>query len=238
VREAATVLKVDPSRVRQLIASGAFESAEYDRVRCEAEGKDWPAYQRPGWTILKSEVLAWKRRQAQAGANRMSSEGLEPVAAAASNMASRREAENGAADPLAEYRQDPQVYNMRLQSIGPEALEQLTGTMKLRHDSAGSGPRPRWDSATRTLYFGDQVCKKFRQPAKNQELILAAFQELGWPPRIDDPLPGGCVTPAQRLADTLTALKEQRPKQLIDFSTDGRSDEKKGILWFPTEASL
>jgi hypothetical protein len=33
------------------------------------------------------------------------------------------------------------------------------------------------------------VVKEFKLPAPNQETILTAFQEEGWPPRIDDPLP-------------------------------------------------
>ena len=43
------------------------------------------------------------------------------------------------------------------------------------------------DSVTKRV--GDRVVKQFRVPAGNQELILAAFEEMGWPPHIDDPLP-------------------------------------------------
>ena len=56
-------------------------------------------------------------------------------------------------------------------------------------DSAAEGRfPPEFDPGLRELRWGDIVLKQFRQPADNQELILASFQELGWPPMIDDPL--------------------------------------------------
>jgi hypothetical protein len=48
---------------------------------------------------------------------------------------------------------------------------------------------PAWDARRRLILCGDRVVKRFRRPAKNQTLILDAFQEEGWPGRIDDPLP-------------------------------------------------
>ena len=37
--------------------------------------------------------------------------------------------------------------------------------------------------------YRDEIVKRYRVPAPNQELILAAFEEEGWPQLIDDPLP-------------------------------------------------
>ncbi len=48
---------------------------------------------------------------------------------------------------------------------------------------------PRWDEQRRTLFVAGHKIKQFKQPAQSQELILIAFQEDGWPVRIDDPLP-------------------------------------------------
>jgi hypothetical protein len=49
--------------------------------------------------------------------------------------------------------------------------------------------RPRWNPDTRTLRFGEDTCKDFsKQAARNQEAILAAFEESGWPRRIEDPI--------------------------------------------------
>jgi hypothetical protein len=53
----------------------------------------------------------------------------------------------------------------------------------------GAPVRPVWDGERRELRIGDVVVKRFKQPAANQERVLAAFEEEGWPPRIDDPLP-------------------------------------------------
>jgi hypothetical protein len=87
--------------------------------------------------------------------------------------------------------------------------------------------KPRWDQDRRELWFGGCLCKRYRQPAKNQETILAAFEEDGWPARIDDPLPGTAEgDPGQRLADAVRALNEN--KGCIDFEKDGTSA---GVLW-------
>jgi hypothetical protein len=49
---------------------------------------------------------------------------------------------------------------------------------------------PQWDTIRRTLMFAGALVR-FRRSAPYQELILSSFQELRWPIRIDDPLPGG-----------------------------------------------
>ena len=90
-------------------------------------------------------------------------------------------------------------------------------------------PKPRWDAERRELYFGGALCKKFRQPAKNQEPILQSFEEEGWPSRIDDPLPGDPEADTrQRLADAVRALNAKNAAIL--FELDGTSE---GILWSP-----
>src|SRR5207253_348158 len=52
-------------------------------------------------------------------------------------------------------------------------------------ESAKSVVTPRWDRNSRTLYVGDDVVKRFHVPAGNQDVILTAFQEEGWPSCID-----------------------------------------------------
>jgi hypothetical protein len=75
------------------------------------------------------------------------------------------------------------------------------------------------------------VVKRFRQPAEQQELVLAAFEEQGWPPRIDDPLPGGNgVNAKQRLRDAMKNLNRHQRNRRIRFEADGTG---KGILWRP-----
>jgi hypothetical protein len=91
-----------------------------------------------------------------------------------------------------------------------------------------SSPLPSWDAARRRLCLGQVVVKRFRQPAKNQEAILAAFEEDGWPPRIDSPIPGGADENAHdRLHDAVKRLNRQS-KRLIRFECDGAGE---GVLW-------
>src|SRR5688572_2075781 len=50
-------------------------------------------------------------------------------------------------------------------------------------------PKPLWNSDLCRLFWGNLLVKEYRAPAPNQQLVLASFQEEGWPHRIDDPLP-------------------------------------------------
>jgi hypothetical protein len=87
---------------------------------------------------------------------------------------------------------------------------------------------PIWDNVRRELRLAEVVAKRFRRPAKNQEVILAAFQEEGWPSRIDDPLFGEKNRDAQdRLHATVKKLNHQAVF-LIRFLSDGAAE---GILW-------
>lgn len=97
--------------------------------------------------------------------------------------------------------------------------------------TAGSDT-PVWDRDRRELSFKGKVVKRFRQPAPNQQPILDAFQEEGWPPRIDDPLPvtrGG--DRRQRLADAVRGLNAM---DFIRFELDGTTE---GVLWKPTDGN-
>jgi hypothetical protein len=81
---------------------------------------------------------------------------------------------------------------------------------------------PMWDTKLRTLRWQNQVVKQFRVPAPNQELILTVFEEEGWPPQIDDPLPRtNGLDPKQRLHDTITSLNRNRKCESLKFSGDG-----------------
>jgi hypothetical protein len=91
------------------------------------------------------------------------------------------------------------------------------------------GPLPRWDEARRQLRLGDRVVKCFRQPAPNQEAVLCAFEEEGWPPHIDDPLPplpGG--NQREHLRDTIVNLNRYQRHQSIRFFGDGNGQ---GVCW-------
>jgi hypothetical protein len=60
--------------------------------------------------------------------------------------------------------------------------------------------------------------KRFRVPALNQELVLAAFEEEGWPPHLDDPLPKDDDTdPTQHLQATIKRLNRHQVNHLLHF---------------------
>lgn len=104
-------------------------------------------------------------------------------------------------------------------------------TPRVRPDTHAPRRAPVWDADRRELRDGQTVMKKYRQRAGNQVIILAAFQEQGWPTRIDDPLPGkGDADPTQRLRQTLSDLnkaQKNRPMR-IHFEPDGTGQ---AIIW-------
>jgi hypothetical protein len=82
--------------------------------------------------------------------------------------------------------------------------------------------KPRFDLSTRTLSWGGVVVKHFLVPATNQELILAAFEELGWSLWIDDPLPPrDGVDSKCRLHDAINRLNRRQKQPLLHFHGDG-----------------
>lgn len=88
---------------------------------------------------------------------------------------------------------------------------------------------PRWDGERHELRWGAKLVKRFREPARNQELILAAFEEEGWPPHIDDPLPSPLSCDAKRrLHDTIKRLNRRQVNRLIRFRSDGSGS---GVIW-------
>lgn len=107
---------------------------------------------------------------------------------------------------------------------GPRTL-----SLNIRTPNGEPNPRPRWDEARRQLCVGDRVVKYFRQPAPNQEAILSAFEEEGWPPRIDDPLsPRPDRDPRQHLRDTIVNLNRYQRNRVLRFFGDGRGE---GVCW-------
>jgi hypothetical protein len=95
--------------------------------------------------------------------------------------------------------------------------------------------KPKWDRARQELRLGDIVVKQFKVPAANQERILAAFEEDGWPVRIDDPLPPTSEQDSKRrLHDTINSLNRNQKQNRIRFLGDGSGQ---GVLWQLAEAS-
>lgn len=88
---------------------------------------------------------------------------------------------------------------------------------------------PTWDPYRRELRIDEHVVKRFRCSAKNQERILASFEEEGWPHRIDDPIPPKPdQNQSQRLRDAICSLNKHQQSRLIRFRGDGSG---RGVVW-------
>ncbi len=88
---------------------------------------------------------------------------------------------------------------------------------------------PDWDDVRHELRWGGIVVKQYRTPSKNQQTILRAFEEDGWPPRIDDPLPQVPeIDPKRRLGDTIKSLNRKQRHPLLRFRGDGSGA---GVRW-------
>ena len=81
----------------------------------------------------------------------------------------------------------------------------------------------------RELTLDDRVVKRFQEPAYIQDLILAAFQEEGWPPVIDDPLPpADGIDAKERLSAAIERLNKNQKDAHMIFRGNGRGT---GIRW-------
>jgi hypothetical protein len=88
---------------------------------------------------------------------------------------------------------------------------------------------PRWDRNRQELWVGPALVKRFKIPSPPEETILAAFEEMHWPARIDDPLPSGGEAAANwRLQKAIEALNQNQKLPLVRFSGDGTG---RGVRW-------
>ncbi len=92
-----------------------------------------------------------------------------------------------------------------------------------------SNSKPMWDSDSRELRICGRIVKLFKWKAANQERVLAAFEEEGWPECIDDPLPPSeNVNPKRRLHDTIKCLNRNQLCKLVRFHGNGNGE---GVIW-------
>ena len=89
--------------------------------------------------------------------------------------------------------------------------------------------QPRWDSCRHELWLGEAMVKKFKVPSRNQETVLAAFDEEDWPPSIFDPLsPHPEISAKRRLHDTIKGLNRNQKTPVMRFHGDGTGE---AVLW-------
>jgi len=87
---------------------------------------------------------------------------------------------------------------------------------------------PVYDKKRRELRFQGKLVKRLRQGAKNVERILLEFDECGWEPSIDDPLPGPAYARADRLHNALKRLNARQKEGRIRLFLNGNGST---ILW-------
>jgi hypothetical protein len=94
---------------------------------------------------------------------------------------------------------------------------------------AESRVTPAWDTVRRELRYRGKVIKRYRVPAQNQELILTAFQESGWPECIDDPLPPSLAQDSkERLQATIKSLNRSQLSRALRFHGNGNGQQ---VYW-------
>ena len=80
------------------------------------------------------------------------------------------------------------------------------------------------------------MVKRFRVPAENQEAVLSAFQEEGWPFCVDDPLPPmHDIVLKERLKFTIRRLNAGHKRAAFDFFGDGTGE---AVCWEPLAAAI
>ncbi len=85
---------------------------------------------------------------------------------------------------------------------------------------------PLWDHDRLELRWGATVLRQFKLPSADEERVLAAFEERGWPHRVGSPLPedaGGL-----RLVDCVASLNWRQRRPLLRF---GCSEERREVTW-------
>lgn len=97
-----------------------------------------------------------------------------------------------------------------------------------RRERVVEPPRPFFNAELRELWLGGVLVKRLDCRAVNQILVLTVFQEEGWPPRIDDPLPPRGTDAKARLRDTIYSLNGGHRGELIRFFCDGAGH---GVRW-------
>ncbi|QDT67466.1 hypothetical protein MalM25_03650 [Planctomycetes bacterium MalM25] len=86
------------------------------------------------------------------------------------------------------------------------------------------GIKPEWDAASGKLFYNGVLVREVSAGATNLRRILDSFQELGWPSRIDDPLPGG--PNPERLKNACKKFRDGA--EMLEIRPDGTG---KGSLW-------
>ena len=128
---------------------------------------------------------------------------------------------------MREFGRDSNAENSLLQVHRVASHQNLA--LRMRPIIPNRAALPHWDSMRHELNWQGRLVKRFKHRSPNQEAVLAAFQEEGWPFKVDDPLTqvDDC-DPKRRLNDTIKGLNHHQDSKLIRFRGDGTGE---GIIW-------
>jgi hypothetical protein len=116
-----------------------------------------------------------------------------------------------------------------LTASGAAFVDQVLRVPNVESISIDAVLKPFWDPPRRELSLYGTVVKRYRVPAQNQQVILSAFEEEGWPERIDDPLPvSQDIDPRTRLHDAINRLNSCQTNRLLRFRGNGTGT---GVCW-------
>ena len=117
-------------------------------------------------------------------------------------------------------------------TLRPGASSEPTQVAPQRESGqSASDEKPFWDVDRYELRWQGKLVKKYTVPSPNQRKVLLAFEEEGWPCRVDDPLPPHPeLDPKRRLHDTIKSLNRHQEQRLLKFLGDGTGE---GVRWEP-----
>jgi hypothetical protein len=92
--------------------------------------------------------------------------------------------------------------------------------------------RPHYDATRRELQWRGRLVKRLKRAGCNQTAVLIAFENLGWPARIENPLESDGLTDTKaQLRETVRALNAgQEQDARIQFHSDDG-----GVRWQAAE---
>jgi hypothetical protein len=210
---------------RRLRAERPTDSEEFTRLvataraECILVGLQYDQY---GRTLDRVDQLY--RRMANCTANPIPDDGaVEVLGQQKAMVAASRVFHEDRRDTVRDYLDLHRDLDGLVKEVSAHHRMRAKGAKPTEGESPTTPPArvvPVWEETARRLLFRGQVCKQFRRPAKNQETVLAAFQEENWPNAIDDPLPDG------KLARTVESLNDRL--QHIKFNLNGAGT---GVSW-------
>jgi hypothetical protein len=179
------------------------------------------------WLLIRGFVRqAWELTPEKNGRRRF--DDAAPLTVRANSCFVMTDAGLIVARSLAERETTSQRDSRKLSSAA-ESDARPTATVPARPTGAVIAPWPFYDVIRNEFFIGQQIVKRFRSPAPNQQGVLTAFQALSWPDRIEDPLPATDeVCPRRRLSETIRALNRHQLQFVIRFCGDGSG---RGVLW-------